>query len=132
MFLLCFCFLDFQHIWFVGDVAGPRVLEHMVDAVLFLEENNDSSSYFGNSSPSGIYSSSSGSSSSSSAGGYRMLRSIKNRFGSSSEMGILSMTAAGMVDVTDPSEVFLSSQLASSGKSAVSLSHHRFIYSLIH
>ena len=102
---------------FAGDVAGPRVLEHMVDAVLFLEENNDSSSYFGsNSSPSGgMYGSSS--SSSSSGGGYRMLRAIKNRFGSSSEMGILSMTAHGMVDVTDPSEVFLSSQLASSGES---------------
>lgn len=92
-------------------MAGPRVLEHMVDAVLFIEENNDSS--FGSSSPIGYGSSSGGSGSA----GYRILRSIKNRFGSSSEMGIFSMTAAGMVDVTDPSEVFLSSQLSSTGAS---------------
>jgi DNA repair protein RadA/Sms len=65
-------------------IAGPKVLEHMVDTVLYFEGERH--------------------------GGYRILRAIKNRFGSTSEVGIFEMTSTGLKEVGNPSEIFLSSR----------------------
>lgn len=70
------------HITKEGSLAGPKILEHMVDTVLQFEGNMNHL--------------------------YRILRASKNRFGSTSELGIYEMTNKGMVEVTNPSEVFLS------------------------
>lgn len=69
------------HVTKSGDVAGPRVLEHMVDTVLCIEGSEKTD--------------------------YRMLRCDKNRFGSVSEVGVFVMTENGMEDVSNPSEIFL-------------------------
>ena len=74
------------HVTKSGDVAGPRILEHMVDTVLYLEGSERAD--------------------------FRLLRGIKNRFGSTSEVGVLSMTKTGMVDVNNPSELFLTDGVA--------------------
>ena len=66
------------HVTKGGDIAGPRVLEHMVDVVLYMEGDPLSS--------------------------YRLLRATKNRFGSTNEIGVLVMTDRGLVDVEDPSK----------------------------
>jgi DNA repair protein RadA/Sms len=78
-------FLIIGHVTKTGDVAGPRILEHMVDTVLNLEGSEQSD--------------------------YRLLRTTKNRFGSTSEIGVFTMTSAGMLDIDNPSELFLSSHL---------------------
>ena len=65
-----------------GSLAGPRVLEHMVDVVLHLESQE--------------------------SGGFRVLRAAKNRFGSTDEVGVFQMTERGMDDVPDPSRATLS------------------------
>ena len=65
-----------------GALAGPRVLEHMVDVVLHLESQE--------------------------SGGFRVLRAAKNRFGSTDEVGVFQMTERGMADVSDPSRAVLS------------------------
>ena len=65
-----------------GSLAGPRVLEHMVDVVLYLESQQD--------------------------GGYRILRAGKNRFGATSEVGVFEMAEQGLMDVSDPSKALLS------------------------
>lgn len=70
------------HITKDGMVAGPKVLEHMVDTVIYFE--GDSSHM------------------------YRMLRPTKNRFGSTTEVGIFEMTPAGLIEVANPSSLFLS------------------------
>jgi len=70
------------HVTKEGMVAGPRLLEHMVDTVLYLEGERHL--------------------------GYRLLRGQKNRFGSTDEVGIFEMTEMGLVEVADPSGVFLS------------------------
>lgn len=70
------------HVTKDGSLAGPKVLEHLVDAVLYLE--SDSSKQ------------------------YRILRATKNRFGSTDEIGLFEMTGAGMIPVKDPSHLFLS------------------------
>jgi DNA repair protein RadA/Sms len=70
------------HVTKEGAVAGPRVLEHMVDAVLYLEGERYQN--------------------------YRVLRAAKNRFGSTNEIGVFEMTEAGLTEVTNPSRVFLS------------------------
>jgi len=70
------------HVTKGGDIAGPRVLEHMVDVVLYMEGDPISS--------------------------WRLLRTVKNRFGSTNEVGIFEMTEKGLADVTDPSRAFLS------------------------
>jgi DNA repair protein RadA/Sms len=62
-------------------LAGPRVLEHMVDTVLYFEGERYSS--------------------------YRVLRANKNRFGSTNEIGVFEMTAKGLQEVLNPSEIFL-------------------------
>ncbi len=69
------------HVTKEGAIAGPRVLEHMVDAVLYLEGERH--------------------------GHYRVLRAVKNRFGSTDEVGVFEMVEAGMREVRNPSEAFL-------------------------
>ena len=70
------------HVTKGGDIAGPRILEHVVDAVLHLEGDPVSA--------------------------FRLLRSVKNRFGSTNEVGIYEMTERGLSDVSDPSERLIS------------------------
>ena len=74
------------HVTKEGAIAGPRVLEHMVDVVLYLEGD--------------------------SFGAYRILRGVKNRFGSTNEVGVFEMTGAGMREVANPSLAFLSPHAA--------------------
>lgn len=69
------------HVTKDGAIAGPRVLEHMVDAVLYFE--GDKSHHF------------------------RVLRSVKNRFGATDEIGVFEMVEAGLTEVPNPSELFL-------------------------
>jgi len=83
------------HVTKEGAIAGPRVLEHMVDAVLYLEGERFQT--------------------------YRILRAVKNRFGSVDEVGVLQMTDAGMSEVDSPSEVFLAERSAQSPGSAVTV-----------
>ena len=70
------------HVTKDGTIAGPRILEHMVDTVLYLEGER----YFS----------------------YRILRSVKNRFGSTNEVGMFEMQNEGMIEVTNPSSVLIS------------------------
>jgi DNA repair protein RadA/Sms len=70
------------HVTKEGHLAGPRVLEHMVDTVLYFEGEQDSR--------------------------YRMIRAIKNRFGTVNELGIFAMTEKGLRAVSQPSAIFLS------------------------
>jgi DNA repair protein RadA/Sms len=70
------------HVTKEGAIAGPRVLEHMVDTVLYFEGERHHA--------------------------YRLLRVTKNRFGSTNEIGIFSMSGRGLVEVSDPSALFLS------------------------
>lgn len=69
------------HVTKDGSVAGPRVLEHMVDTVLYFEGDRHAS--------------------------YRILRSVKNRFGSTNEIGVFEMQECGLVEVKNPSQVML-------------------------
>ena len=70
------------HVTKEGNIAGPRVLEHMVDTVLYLEGER----YFS----------------------YRILRGVKNRFGSTNEIGMFEMREEGMCEITNPSDVLIS------------------------
>ena len=70
------------HVTKEGNIAGPRVLEHMVDTVLYLEGER----YFS----------------------YRILRGVKNRFGSTNEVGMFEMANEGMVEISNPSAVLIS------------------------
>ncbi len=70
------------HVTKEGALAGPRILEHMVDAVLYFEGEADSR--------------------------YRMIRAIKNRFGAVNELGVFAMTDKGLREVANPSAIFLS------------------------
>ena len=70
------------HVTKDGNIAGPRVLEHMVDTVLYLEGER----YFS----------------------YRILRGVKNRFGSTNEIGLFEMRGEGMCEITNPSDVLIS------------------------
>ena len=69
------------HVTKSGEVAGPRVLEHIVDAVIFIETQDN--------------------------GRYRMMRALKNRFGAVNEIGVFAMTDKGMKEVKNPSAIFL-------------------------
>jgi DNA repair protein RadA/Sms len=69
------------HVTKDGAIAGPRVLEHMVDTVLYFEGERGHS--------------------------FRILRAVKNRFGSTNEIGVFEMKEAGLKEVTNPSEIFL-------------------------
>lgn len=70
------------HVTKEGNIAGPRVLEHMVDTVLYIEGER----YFS----------------------YRILRGVKNRFGSTNEIGMFEMANEGMVEITNPSQILIS------------------------
>ncbi len=83
------------HVTKEGVIAGPRVLEHIVDTVLYLEGDRFLS--------------------------FRLLRSVKNRFGATSEVGVFEMGERGMVEVPNPSEAFLAERLASAAGSAITV-----------
>ncbi len=83
------------HVTKEGVIAGPRVLEHIVDTVLYLEGDRYQS--------------------------YRLLRSVKNRFGATSEVGVFEMRDRGMVEVTNPSEAFLAERLVNTPGSAIAV-----------
>ena len=76
------CVLLVGHVTKDGHLAGPRVLEHIVDTVLYFEGDNHSS--------------------------FRLVRSIKNRFGAVNELGVFAMTERGLKGVNNPSALFLS------------------------
>jgi DNA repair protein RadA/Sms len=82
------------HVTKDGTVGGPKTLEHLVDTVLYLEGDK--------------------------LHGYRILRSTKNRFGSTNEVGILEMTSKGLLEVEDPSKAFLDSDTLNTAGSVVS------------
>lgn len=81
------------HVTKEGTIAGPRVLEHMVDTVLYFEGERGHS--------------------------YRILRGVKNRFGATDEIGVFSMTAQGLQDVANPSALFLGERLTNTSGTAV-------------
>ena len=81
------------HVTKEGAIAGPRVLEHMVDCVLYFEGQNDSR--------------------------FRVIRAIKNRFGAVNELGVFAMTDKGLKEVANPSAIFLSRQPEPTPGSAV-------------
>ncbi len=81
------------HVTKEGTLAGPRVLEHIVDTVLYFEGERYST--------------------------YRILRTIKNRFGSTNEIGVFEMTSAGLSEVTNPSEMFLAERPMNASGSVV-------------
>ena len=84
------------HVTKDGAIAGPKVLEHIVDAVLYFEGDQHSN--------------------------FRMLRSIKNRFGAINELGVFSMTDKGLKEVSNPSAIFLSSYNANHAGSNIFVS----------
>jgi len=84
------------HVTKDGSLAGPKVLEHVVDTVLYFEGE--------------------------AASGFRLLRSIKNRFGATYELGVFHMTAEGLVEVTNPSELFLSDRIQGAPGTMVTVS----------
>ncbi len=81
------------HVTKEGTIAGPRVLEHIVDTVLYFEGDSGHT--------------------------YRILRTIKNRFGSTNELGIFEMTDEGLKEVLNPSEILLSERPVDASGSAV-------------
>lgn len=81
------------HVTKEGNVAGPRVLEHMVDTVLYFEGDRHAS--------------------------YRILRAVKNRFGSTNEIGVFEMQKGGLVEVENPSEYMLSGKPENASGSVV-------------
>ncbi|MCC6958146.1 MAG: DNA repair protein RadA [Anaerolineales bacterium] len=81
------------HVTKEGAIAGPRVLEHIVDTVLYLEGDRFQS--------------------------YRLLRSVKNRFGATSEVGVFEMHERGLVEITNPSEAFLAERMVNAPGSAI-------------
>jgi len=83
------------HVTKDGSIAGPRVLEHIVDTVLYLEGDPFQQ--------------------------YRLLRSVKNRFGATSEVGVFEMQGEGMVQVANPSEAFLEERVINASGSAIAI-----------
>lgn len=83
------------HVTKEGAIAGPRVLEHIVDTVLYLEGDRFQS--------------------------YRLLRSVKNRFGATSEVGVFEMRESGMAEVANPSEAFLAERMVNVPGSAIAV-----------
>jgi len=74
------------HVTKDGNIAGPRVLEHIVDTVLYMEGERYHA--------------------------FRLLRAVKNRFGSTNEIGVFTMTSLGLEEVSNPSELFLSERVS--------------------
>jgi DNA repair protein RadA/Sms len=83
------------HVTKEGVIAGPRILEHIVDTVLYLEGDRFQA--------------------------YRLLRSVKNRFGATAEVGVFEMRERGLVEVTNPSEAFLSERMINAAGSAIAV-----------
>ena len=83
------------HVTKEGTIAGPRVLEHVVDTVLYMEGDRFQA--------------------------YRLLRSVKNRFGATSEVGVFEMREGGLAEVTNPSEAFLAERMINSAGSAIAV-----------
>lgn len=83
------------HVTKAGAIAGPRVLEHIVDTVLYLEGERFHS--------------------------YRLLRSVKNRFGATSEVGVFEMTQDGMIEVDNPSKAFLAERSSDVAGNAIAV-----------
>ncbi|MGZ9165325.1 MAG: DNA repair protein RadA [Anaerolineales bacterium] len=83
------------HVTKEGTIAGPRVLEHIVDTVLYLEGDRFQA--------------------------YRLLRSVKNRFGATAEVGVFEMREGGLVEVTNPSEAFLAERMINAAGSAIAV-----------
>lgn len=83
------------HVTKAGSIAGPLVLQHLVDAVLYLEGERYHT--------------------------YRLLRSVKNRFGATDEVGVFEMTQEGMVEVSNPSEAFLAERAADAAGNAIAV-----------
>ncbi|CAK1250728.1 DNA repair protein RadA [Fructobacillus tropaeoli] len=81
------------HVTKDGAIAGPKILEHMVDTVLYFEGDRHYK--------------------------YRILRAVKNRFGATNELGIFEMRDQGLVEVANPSEIFLEERLAGATGSAI-------------
>ena len=77
------------HVTKEGNIAGPRVLEHIVDTVLYFEGDTHRQ--------------------------YRILRAVKNRFGSTNEVGIFEMKESGLIEVKDPSRLFIEEKADTSG-----------------
>ncbi|MFA6410877.1 MAG: DNA repair protein RadA [Candidatus Buchananbacteria bacterium] len=77
------------HVTKFGEVAGPKTLEHLVDVVLYLEGDQYHA--------------------------FRILRSVKNRFGSTAEVGIFEMQGLGLVEISDPSAIFLTEKKPAAG-----------------
>ena len=83
------------HVTKDGSIAGPRVLEHIVDTVLYLEGDPFQQ--------------------------FRLLRSVKNRFGATSEVGVFEMQGRGMVPVENPSQAFLEERVVNASGSAIAI-----------
>ena len=83
------------HVTKEGAIAGPRILEHIVDTVLYLEGDRFQS--------------------------YRLLRSVKNRFGATSEVGVFEMRERGMIEIANPSEAFLAERMINAPGSAIAV-----------
>ncbi|MBT3389283.1 MAG: DNA repair protein RadA [Chloroflexi bacterium] len=83
------------HVTKEGTIAGPRVLEHIVDAVLYLEGDRFQT--------------------------YRLLRTVKNRYGATSEVGVFEMRERGLVEITNPSEAFLAERMVNAPGSAIAV-----------
>lgn len=83
------------HVTKEGAIAGPRILEHIVDTVLYLEGDRFQA--------------------------YRLLRAVKNRFGPTSEIGVFEMDERGMVEVPNPSEAFLAERMVNAPGSAIAV-----------
>ncbi len=83
------------HVTKEGAIAGPMVLEHIVDTVLYLEGDRYQS--------------------------YRLLRSVKNRFGATAEVGVFEMRERGLVEVSNPSEAFLAERMVNASGSAIAV-----------
>lgn len=81
------------HVTKDGAIAGPKILEHMVDTVLYFEGDSQYK--------------------------YRILRAVKNRFGATNELGIFEMRDGGLIEVANPSEIFLEERLAGATGSAI-------------
>jgi DNA repair protein RadA/Sms len=87
------CLMLVGHVTKEGQIAGPRVLEHMVDTVLYFEGDRGHS--------------------------FRILRAVKNRFGATDEIGVFEMAEQGLIEVPNPSELFLSQRQGEISGSAV-------------
>jgi len=83
------------HVTKEGNIAGPRVLEHIVDTVLYLEGDRFQA--------------------------YRLLRSVKNRFGATSEVGVFEMREGGLIEVPNPSEAFLAERMVNAAGSSIAV-----------